>query len=387
MNAQTPDLVGQFREVFGRPPLIMARAPGRVNLIGEHTDYNDGFVLPVAIDRAVYVAAAPRQDRRVRLWSLHFQSGSTFHLDDIPRDDAQPWSNYGRGVTWAMRAAGLRLVGMDALVWGDVPIGAGLSSSAALEVACACAFQSLSRVSLERIDLAKLCHRAETEFVGIKCGLMDQLIAVWGERGHAILIDCRSLEYRKVPLPSDVAIVVADTMKRRELVDSAYNERRAQCEEGARRLGVPALRDVSVAEFERRQDELPEPIRHRVRHIVHENQRVLDAVAALRAGDFVAVGRLLDESHRSLRDDYQVSCRELDVMVEVARRQSGVYGARLTGAGFGGCTVNLVRADAAPEVALWIAREYERATGLAPQIRVCQASEGASVESPARADR
>ncbi|MFQ6059543.1 MAG: galactokinase, partial [Anaerolineae bacterium] len=337
----------RFEALFGRPPTIVVRAPGRVNLIGEHTDYNEGFVLPVAINRSILMAAAPRHDREVRLYALNFEEGAAFSLDHIEHDEKRVWSNYQRGVAQVLQEQGLRLVGLEACIWGDIPIGSGLSSSAAVEVATAYTFQTLSGFSLDHAEMALLCQRAENEFVGVQCGIMDQFIACLGRRDHALLLDCRSLDYEHVPLPPPLAppklggtggaaIVVCDTMVRRGLVDSEYNARRRECAEGARLLGVKALRDVSVEAFERRQGELPEIVRRRCRHVVHENQRVLDSVEALRRGDLAEFGRLMNESHRSLQEDYEVSCRELDLMVEVARQVEGVYGSRLTGAGFGG---------------------------------------------------
>jgi galactokinase len=371
----------RFETLFGRPPTTVVRSPGRVNLIGEHTDYNEGFVLPVAIDRAILIAAAPRHDREVHLYALNFDEGTEFSLNRIERDEGRPWSNYQRGVTLVLEERGLPLVGMDACIWGDVPIGSGLSSSAAVEVATAFAFQILSGFELGRVEMALLCQRAENEFVGVQCGIMDQFIACLGRRDHALLIDCRSLDYKHVPLPPEAAIVVCDTMVRRGLVDSEYNARRRECAAGARLLGVKALRDVPVEEFERRRGELPEVVRRRCRHVIYENRRTLDSVEALRRGNLAEFGRLMNESHRSLRDDYEVSCRELDVMVEAAQRVEGVYGSRMTGAGFGGCTVSLVEAEAVEGFRDQVAQDYEAATGIEPSIYVCRAEDGVGVQS------
>jgi len=376
-----------FREAFGRRPDLVVAAPGRVNLIGEHTDYNDGFVLPVAIDRQIVIAAARRDDRLVRLRSLDLGSTSEYALDRIepiargPAASGQAWSNYERGVTLMLQRAGHRLGGVDAAITGDVPIGAGLSSSAAVEVATAYMFQQLYDLPLSRVELAVLCQKAENEFVGMRCGIMDQYISALGQRDHALLIDCRSLQYELVPIPGGVAIIVCDTKVQRGLVDSEYNARRRECEAGARLLGVPALRDIDPETFARRAHELPEVTRRRCRHVVHENQRVLDSVAALRAGDLFAFGALMYASHVSLRDDYEVSCRQLDVMVEAARQVSGVYGARMTGAGFGGCTVNLVQAEQAETFRRQVAAEYTQRTGLLSSIYICAAEDGARVVS------
>ncbi|HID63588.1 MAG TPA: galactokinase [Anaerolineae bacterium] len=376
----------RFLEIFGREPATMVRAPGRVNLIGEHTDYNDGYVLPVAIDRSILMAAAPRPDRQVVLHALDFDQRAEFSLDDIRHDAQYPWSNYQRGVAFFLQERGFELPGMNALISGDIPVGSGLSSSAAVEVAAAYAWQALSGFSLSRVELALLCQQAENEFVGIKCGIMDQFISALGQRDHALLIDCRTLEHEAVKLGAgegspSATIVVCDTMKRRGLVDSEYNARRRECEEGVHLLrkhrpGIKALRDVSPAQFERYQGDLPEVVRRRCRHIVYENERVLQSVEALKKGDLATFGRLMNESHVSLRDDYQVSCRELNVMVEAAWQVEGVYGSRLTGAGFGGCTVSLVAGEAVERFRAHVAAEYQAATGVEPQIYVCAVEDG-----------
>ena len=370
----------EFLRRFGERPALVARAPGRVNLIGDHTDYNDGFVLPMAIDRAVWIALRPRQDGRVELHSLDFEETSGFALGDASRD-GEGWMEYVRGVAWALADAGHDTGrGWEGVVAGDVPLGAGLSSSAALELATARAFAALAQLPWEPADMARLAQRAENAWVGVNCGIMDQLISAAGRAGHALLIDCRSLGTTPVPIPASVAVVVLDTGTRRGLVDSAYNERRAQCEAAARTFGVPALRDVSVEEFERRAAELDEVTRRRARHVVTEDARVLAAADALARGDVRAVGRLMDESHASLRDDFEVSRKELDAMVSLARSHDGCHGARMTGAGFGGCAVALVDAAAAADFAESTARRYEAATAKRAAVYVCSASEGASLE-------
>ncbi len=381
-NQRADQLRRAFSQAFGVWPDVVVRAPGRVNLIGEHTDYNEGFVLPVAIDRAIYIAARARADRQVRLVALDMGQRTEFALDAIARDETALWSNYVRGVALFLQQAGYALRGLDGVIQGDVPIGAGLSSSAALEMAAALAFQTTSGLALDRVQLALIGRRAENEFVGVQTGIMDQFISALGRRDHALWLDCRSLDYRLVPLPADVRLVVADSGVRRGLVASAYNQRRAECEEGVRRLaerlsGIRALRDVSVAAFETHKDVLPEPVRQRVQHVVYENQRVLDAVAALERGDVAAMGRLMDASHTSLRDLYQVSGPELDALVEIARSVPGCLGARLTGAGFGGCTVNLVNQHAVPAVVAAIERDYPARTGRTPRVVICRAVEGA----------
>jgi galactokinase len=368
-----------FRERFGYPPQRLFRAPGRVNLIGEHTDYNDGFVLPMAIDRAVWVAVAPRTDRQVRAVALSLgpDEALSFSLDGVQPDPVMRWSNYIRGVLALLERAGHRLGGLDLVFAGDVPIGAGLSSSAAVEVAVATAACHLFGLDLPQIELARLCQQAEHEFAGTQCGLMDQLISVLGQEGHALLIDCRHLTWQPVPLPAGVAVVVCDTSKRRGLADSAYNERRRECEEGARRLGVAALRDLDVERFEARAGQLPPLLHKRCRHVVYENDRTCRAVEALRRGDAATTGRLMNESHTSLRDLYEVSCDELDLMAALAQSQPGCWGARMTGAGFGGCVVALVEGSAAEAFSQTVATRYERQAQRTPALYVCQASAGA----------
>ena len=378
---QNPQLlIETFHAQFSRPPTLIARAPGRVNLIGEHTDYNDGFVLPIAIDREINLVAAPGGARRVRLYSVRFDQRSEFDLDGaITRSAGEPWSNYIRGVLWVLAGEGHPLTGFDAVVAGDVPLGAGLSSSAALEVAALELCDTLNGLGLTQKEKALLGQRAENEFVGMRCGIMDQLISATGVADHAVLIDCRSLEGTPVPLPEEVSVVVVNSMVERGLVDSAYNERRQQCEEGARLLGVPALRDVTPELFARRADALPPLVRKRCEHVVYEDDRTLRAAEALRAGDLATVGRLFGESHASMRDLFEITVREIDALVELAQAQPGCYGSRMTGGGFGGCTVSLVAEDAVPAFTEKVAAGYARATGKTPAIYVCRAAAGSSV--------
>lgn len=373
-----------FRARFGYDPALLVCAPGRVNLLGEHTDYNEGFVLPVAVDRAAWVAASPRSDLTVRLHALDIRdagAGATFSLDAIPPRQGD-WADYPRGVAWALTGAGCSLSGMDAVLTSDVPIGAGLSSSAAVEVAFAWAWKELSGLPLERTELARLCQRAENEYVGVRCGIMDQMASLWGQEGHAILLDCRSLAVERVPIPPGVAIVVADTLVRRELAASEYNRRRRECEEAVRLLsahlpGIRALRDVSPEDLDRFGHHLPPVLLRRARHVVHSNARVLRAVAAFRAGDLETVGQAMRQSHISLRDDYEVSSPELDTLAEAAWEVPGCWGARLTGAGFGGCIVALVAEEAVPELARHLEEVYQARFGRRPVVTVCRASDGA----------
>jgi galactokinase len=371
----------QFQRHFGIHPRLIVRAPGRVNLIGEHTDYNEGFVLPVAIDRATYVAARPRDDRRVRVVAQDMAAEDEFALDQIERSAAHPWSNYVRGMAKALLAASHALGGANLLIASDVPRGAGLSSSAALEVSVGYAFQLLNKLNILGEELALLAQGTENSFVGVQCGIMDQLISVLGRADRALLLDCRDLSYRLVPLPPEIAIVVCDSRVERTLAGSAYNQRRAECAEAVRLLGqwypaIRALRDVSLDQFLRHEADLPEPVRARARHVISENDRAVRGAAALDAGDVAAFGTLMDQSHRSLRDDYQVSIAELDVLVEAARRVPGCYGSRLTGAGFGGCTVSLVEQVALPAFQRDVAAAYRAATGGDTTIYTCRASDG-----------
>jgi galactokinase len=367
----------EFERRFGVPPAFVVRAPGRVNLIGEHTDYNDGFVLPMAIDRAVWIAGRPRDDQHVVGHALNLDQTAEFSLENMEKGTG--WGEYVRGVAWALQEAGYALYGWEGVISGDVPIGAGLSSSAAMELATARAFAVTSGFPWEPATMAKIGQRAENEWVGMNCGIMDQMISAAGKADHAMLIDCRSLETQSVPLPPGTAVVVLDTATRRGLVDSAYNERRAQCEVAARFFDVPALRDVSVAQFQAQADQLEEIIRRRARHVVTENDRTLQAAEAMRKGDAVELGQLMNNSHTSLRDDFEVSCDELNAMVVCAQREDTCYGARMTGGGFGGCAVALVRADTAQTFATTVAACYQETTGIKPNVYVCSATNGAEV--------
>ncbi len=372
-------VTAEFQQQFGSPPGTIVRAPGRVNLIGEHTDYNDGFVLPMAIDRAIWMALSPRTDRHVVTHSLDFAETAEFDLDRLEKRAG--WVEYLKGVAWALQEAGHALTGFNAVVAGDVPIGAGLSSSAAWELAAARAFAETSGLAWHPAPMALLGQRAENKWVGMNCGIMDQMISAAGQAHHALLIDCRSLETQSVPLPSGVVVVVLDTATRRGLVDSAYNERRSQCEAVAQFFGVKALRDVTLEQLNDKRDQLDRVAYRRARHVISENDRTLLAVDAMKNGEAIELGKLMQLSHMSLRDDFEVSSRELNIMVECAEHQSGCYGARMTGAGFGGCAVALVRQDAAEAFSVGVAAEYEDATGLKPNIYICTATNGAEVIS------
>ena len=371
-----------FKDLYGSEPRLFC-APGRVNLIGEHTDYNDGFVLPMAIDRKTLVAAAARDDRRIRVHSLNLNESREFDLDEPAQAQRGIWLDYVEGVARVLESRGALLGGADLAILSDVPVGAGLSSSAALELSVGLALVALSGANVERVSLALAGQEAEHTFVGTKCGIMDQFVAALGRAGHALLIDCRSLKVEAIPMNlGSLAVVVCDTRVKHELSSSEYNKRRAECERGVELLrqalpGIKALRDVSLAEFEQYEDRLPEIVRRRCRHVVTENARTLQAAAALRSGDLEEMGQLMKRSHLSLRDDYEVSSPELDVMVEIAGRLEGVLGARMTGGGFGGCTVNLVRRDALLKFREVVTREYNNATHKQTDIYVVEASDGA----------
>ena len=380
---ETRALLDSFRRFFERRARLFC-APGRVNLIGEHTDYNEGFVLPMAIDRATFVAGAVRDDRLVRVHSVNFNESAEFDLDVEERGRRGLWLDYVEGVARELEKRGaLGLRGADLMIASDVPLGAGLSSSAALEVSTGFALLSLSGIEIDAKGLALAAQSAEHNFVGAQVGIMDQFTAVMGRRGCALLIDCRSLETTQIPLPaSETLIAICDTRVKHELASSEYNTRRRECERGVEILRewlpeVRALRDVSVKDFERYENRLPEPVRRRCRHIVTENARTLHAAEALREGRTEEMGRLMFLSHNSLRDDYEVSCAELDTMVEIASDVKGVMGARMTGGGFGGCTVNLVEREALNEFRKKIMSGYKRATGLEPFIYIAEASDGA----------
>jgi len=371
-----------FKKIFGASPEVVVRAPGRVNLIGEHTDYNDGFVLPAAIDRFIEFAGRRRSDRTIRIHSTDFQDSAEFSLDDNQKDSEHRWSNYLRGVSKFLESDGHHLTGAEIVFGGNVPRESGLSSSAAVEVAATTFWQRLMGLKLDPVYVVKLARRAENEFVGVPCGIMDQFISALGRKEHALFLDCRDLSYRHVPLRGDVKLVVCNSGVKRALAQSEYEVRLKQCNQSVAQLksvglAINNLRDVEPEDLETAGEALTELLMRRARHVVTENARVLEAVKALEAGDLERFGELMNASHESLRDDYEVSSKELDTLVELAWNQPGTLGARMTGAGFGGCTVNLVRTDAADAFAEAVSRGYQEALGLKAEIYVCQASDGA----------
>jgi galactokinase len=382
-------LISTFEEFFHTSPQRLAQAPGRVNLLGEHVDYNNGVVLPAAIDRAVRMAISPTLDRVVTLCALDLKEKVSFRLDEVDARvdiDGKPlpgWATYPAGVAWVLMHEGKELTGLQAVYTSDVPIGAGLSSSAAVEVAFAVAWRDLSGWEADAMTLARYCQRAENKYVGVNCGLMDQFASACGVEKHALYFDTRSLDWHPLPLPPGTAIVIADSGVRRSLSTSAYNERRAACEEAVKLLqkylpNIHSLRDISSVEFAAYSEYLPPITRQRAEHVVKEMARVDQAVICLDGQDALLFGGLMYAGHASLRDLYEVSCPELDILVNATRKLPGCYGARLTGAGFGGCTVNLVDETHAEAFIQGLRAEYQDQTGREAAIYLCQASAGAA---------
>lgn len=377
------ELQDKFTQTFGGGGARLFRAPGRVNLIGEHTDYNDGFVLPMAIDRETAAAVRRRPDRTIRVHTVNYDETAEFSLDVEKERKPGFWLNYIEGVARILERKGVKLTGADVLIWSDVPGGAGLSSSAALEVVSGLALSEIAGASVDRTTLAKVGQQTEHEYVGANVGIMDQFVSANAVRGHALLLDCRSLEFENVPLDTrKAAVVICDTNVKHKLAASAYNTRRSECEQAVEILrksipGIRKLRDVSVEDYEKYADRLPEPIRRRARHVVTENGRTLKAAEALKRNDLSEFGKLMWESHESLRDDYEVSSRELDILVEIAREIPGVLGGRMTGGGFGGSTVNLVERESLGIFKERIASAYKEKTQIDVTILISDAAQGA----------
>lgn len=401
------NLEQEFTNCFGHSPEFIVSAPGRVNLIGEHTDYNDGFVFPVAIDKYIHIAASPRSDRQVHLHALDMDEEAIFSLDVPDESETPAWCKYLKGVAHLLQEMVLSGIGhvqqgMSAVITGNVPIGAGLSSSAALEVASALAFMGvcgleitdtgvdtkadITSIELPPTELAALCQRAENEFVGVNCGIMDPTISLLGKTDHALFLDCRTLEYEQVPFSlTDMLLVICNTNVKRELASSEYNKRRAECERGVEIMqqwmpSITSLRDVSLENFRKYEAELLQITQKRCRYVIEENTRVQNAVSALTAKDISTFGTLMNESHAGLRDAYEVSCDELNVLTDIAQSIDGVIGARMTGAGFGGCTVNLVYSHAVDAFHDQIMKKYTQRTGIKPDIYVCNVGDGARIK-------
>ena len=383
-----PDLLGTtiqaFKAQFGTTPTFVASAPGRVNLIGEHTDYNNGYVFPVAINRQILVAASRRNDRKLRIHAHNLNSSIETSLEGLEQTKKQSWSNYPKGVAFYLQEAGKKLGGANLLIDGDIPNAAGLSSSAALEMATAHALMALNDIRLDAVQVIDICHNAEFEFVGVHCGIMDQFISCMGKRDHAMFLDCETLHYEHVPFPSECQLVVCDTGVKRKLAASEYNIRRQQCTEGAHLLSyvlpsVKTLRDVSAKQFEQHKGKLGDIIRRRCQHVIYENERVLRSVSALKKKDLSEFGKLMYQSHMSLKNDFEVSCPELDAAVDICAEVEGVYGARMTGAGFGGSAICLVETSQAEAVVERLQKEFPSKTRRKPTIQVCTTEDGARV--------
>jgi galactokinase len=383
-------VVAKFQECFGEAPAHVIRAPGRVNLLGEHVDYNDGFVLPIAIDRATWLAFSPSDPDQTALTALDLSEGVSFTPETLAaKTDASgrplsTWALYPAGVMWAVQEAGLATPALKGVYTSNVPQGSGLSSSASVEMAFVLAWQTLGGWKLPPMERALLGQKAENQYVGVNCGIMDQFASACGEQNRLLHLDCRSLEWQALPLPNDIAIVIADTKMRRTLTSGEYNKRRADCEEAVRILseklpGIKSLRDVPVDTFNQYASELPERVEKRARHVVEEIERSVRAIPWLEGGDMAEFGKLLNQCHTSLRDLYEVSIPELDTLVRVAQSLPGCYGARLTGAGFGGCTVNLVAREQTDAFSRALAVGYEDEIGFPPEIYICSSSKGAEL--------
>jgi galactokinase len=380
-KADRLELMGRlFEERFGGRAALVARAPGRVDLMGSHTDYNLGYVLTLAISRDTWIAARPRDDRKVCVYTANLDSQSCFPLDGITRDTGAQWTNYIRGVAWALQEEGLELRGFDGVIQSTVPGGSGLGSSAALECATAVVFQALAGWRLDATRMAQLCLRAECDFVGLNCGILDQFTSCEGRDSCALLLDCRDLSSRAVAMNKGLRVVICDTRAKRELCGSEYSVRREQCEEGARRLGVASLRDASLEQLEAKRPELPgNEVYKRCRFIIEENARVLQLAEVLGGGGRAAIGRLCAESFRGACELYEIGAPAMLAMMQAMLAAPGVIGARQAGAGFGGCMVAFVEADAVDQFANAVRTSYEAAMNLQPEIYVVRAAAGAGV--------
>ena len=378
-------VAAEFEKLYGRPPRWIAAAPGRVNIIGEHTDYNDGFVLPMAIEYYSVMAADRPVDGRevITLRSTLEAEVATIDLTRPVRLAAPKWGNYPRGVVAGFLERGIQPGGLDVLLHSTVPLGSGLSSSAALEVCTATLLEAVTGTTLDPVEKALLCQKAEHDFAGVPCGIMDQFISALGREGHLLLLDCRTRTTELVPMSDpSVALLIINTNVKHELSGGEYAERRAQCEEAARNLGVESLRDVTVVQLEAGKSKMSETVYRRARHVIGEIGRTVHAAGSVRQSDWPAVGQLMYASHAALRDDYEVSCEELDVVVEIAEaigEQGGVYGCRMTGGGFGGCCVALVKASAVEDISKKIAADYKARTGIAATIFASRPAAGATV--------
>lgn len=383
-TARKEQMAAAFRALYQTEPTVWVRAPGRVDLMGSHTDYNMGHVLTMPIDRDTWIAARPRIGRVVRVHSMNVDQGSGFSVDGIVHDETAPWANYVRGVADVLKSEGYKLTGFDGLVHSTVPLSSGLSSSAALECAAAVLFRAMGGWEIDPVQMALLCQRAENEFVGMNCGILDQYTSVMGQAGCALLLDCRNLTSKPVTLPDDVQVVICDTQAERELTGSEYGERRAQTEEGARLLArfypeVTALRDVALEQFLEHETDLPPVVARRCRFVIEENERVLRLAERLPTDDQTAICALTTTSYKGARDLYEIVSPEMAAMMEAMLSAPGVIGARQTGAGFGGCMVALVEVKKVTAFERHVRGAYEAATGIQPEIYSVRASAGAGV--------
>ncbi|MFC1553483.1 galactokinase [candidate division KSB1 bacterium] len=384
-NQYLISLIDKYIELFKRRPQVCAKAPGRANVIGEHTDYNNGFVLPFGIDKCIYGCGSKRNDDKIIIHTVDFKDHAEFALNNITSDPFKTWVNYPKGVLSEMIRDGYHLGGFDMIFGGNVPVAAGLSSSAAVEVVTAVLLREVFRINIEDMDLVKLCQNAERNFVGVQCGIMDQFASYMAKKDHTVLLDCRSLDYEYIPFDlRSHSVVLCNTLKKRELVDSEYNSRRTECEKGVEYFykidpDINSLRDVELALFEEQKDKLDKSVRKRCEHVIKENARVMDCINALKKNDLVETGKLLLESHYSLKYLYEVSCDELDILIEIGKETSGFLGGRMMGAGFGGCTINIVENTHLDNFCKKVKSEYSKKTSITPEIYICRVEDGAEV--------
>ncbi len=376
-------LIADFKKRFKVEPEVVASAPGRINIIGEHTDYNMGFVLPAAIDRKIYFIASTRADAKVVIRAENFQEEDSFNLPVSGKLETKKWSNYIRGVIWILNKRGIKIPGLNILIYGEVPLEAGLSSSAALEVSCITGLNFLYNMGFSPEEIAKIGQKAENDFVGVKCGLMDQFISVFGKKDSAVFLDCRTLEYKIIPFELKrwgLSLVIYNTRVKRKLAGSEYNKRRLEANRALdelRKNGIQSFRDISVVEIDKRKKNLEEKLFKRAKHVVSENFRVIKALEALKNNDFIQLGKLLFFSHESLRDDYQVSCPELDLLYECGRRVPACLGARMTGAGFGGSGIAIVREEVKNSFKELVLKEADKKGFVKPEFYDVEIGEGA----------
>ena len=377
------NLIKQYKATFHKTYTHIIRAPGRINLIGEHTDYNEGFVLPIAINRYTNILVSKNYDREVRLYDLKYKEKDEFPLDSIKYNQIHKWSNYQRGIAKILLDVGYKIGGMDVLIFSEVPEGVGLSSSASVEIATLLAFKELYELNIHYMDIIEFAKKAENEFVGVQCGIMDQFASLLSKEDHALFIDCRTLEFQYIPIYlSGYSFLICNSMAKRKLAESSYNKRRQECREAVKILQeylpeITALRDVSFDDLERYSSFLPEILQKRIEHVIFENDRVKQAVEVMNKGNVEAFGELMYQSHKSLKELYKVSREELDLLVDIGKGVPGVAGARLTGAGFGGCVIYLVKNSCLKHLKEKILNIYRRKTGFIPQFYIVVPSSGA----------